>query len=596
MAEEKVEVREANWRTLLPWTELFRGFQVALDLNKLLLAAAGILVLASGWWLLSVIFTAGYDKTPPGWPTKYRELYAENAWARFKQDRESWNIMHEAADLGGAQRFEVADLAESEAEYKLVQDNITANADALTAIDKLVRGGELSETQGRRYKRYLGREKPAGTLATWPWYEDRGPNPFLLVTGQAGIPWETGRFWEWFTREQVPVMIEPVIKLMRPIVYFFSPRAEGFWPRLYFACVMLVTLAVWALFGGAITRIAAVQVARGEKIGLTEAVRFTLRRLVSYVTAPLFPLGFVLVLVIFMILFGFLHMIPVVGDIFVSGLFWWVMIFFGLAIAVALVGLVGWPLMAATISTEGTDSWEAVSRAYSYVYQRPWHFLWNSLVAVTYAGVVFFFAGFMTSFGVYLAKWGVAQTPGVQAVDRDPSFLFVYAPRSFGWRALLLEGAKVEGVNLVQDGRVAQAPFDRYLSTLKLWNKVGAWLVAVWLGVVFLLFLGLGYSLFWSEVTIIYLLLRKEVEAAEMDEVHLEEEDIETPFGAGGYTTPPAPAPAQRATGTPLAMVEPPRPAPPPAAPPPAAVPAAPAVAIEPPSAPPPGPEVNPPT
>ena len=59
MAEEKVEPRETSWRQLLPWTELFRGFQVALDVNKLALAAAGILVMAFGWWLLAVLFTAG---------------------------------------------------------------------------------------------------------------------------------------------------------------------------------------------------------------------------------------------------------------------------------------------------------------------------------------------------------------------------------------------------------------------------------------------------------------------------------------------------------------------------------------------------------
>ena len=33
MAVENVETRETSWRRLLPWTELFRGFQVALDLS-----------------------------------------------------------------------------------------------------------------------------------------------------------------------------------------------------------------------------------------------------------------------------------------------------------------------------------------------------------------------------------------------------------------------------------------------------------------------------------------------------------------------------------------------------------------------------------
>ena len=65
MAEDKVEGREAGWRQLLPWAELFRGFQVALDLNKLLLAAAGILLMWFGWLLLAWIFGAGYEAKPP---------------------------------------------------------------------------------------------------------------------------------------------------------------------------------------------------------------------------------------------------------------------------------------------------------------------------------------------------------------------------------------------------------------------------------------------------------------------------------------------------------------------------------------------------
>src|SRR5205814_6134491 len=55
MANEKVDGRELSWRGLFPWTELFRGFQLALDLNKLLLAAAGIPVMAFGWCLLPLL-------------------------------------------------------------------------------------------------------------------------------------------------------------------------------------------------------------------------------------------------------------------------------------------------------------------------------------------------------------------------------------------------------------------------------------------------------------------------------------------------------------------------------------------------------------
>ena len=67
MAEEKIEARDINIRQVLPWTELFRSFQVALDPKKLLLAAAGILAMAFGWWLLAVIFGS---QAKPQWGTQ----------------------------------------------------------------------------------------------------------------------------------------------------------------------------------------------------------------------------------------------------------------------------------------------------------------------------------------------------------------------------------------------------------------------------------------------------------------------------------------------------------------------------------------------
>src|SRR5262249_39718567 len=154
-----------------------------------------------------------------------------------------------------------------------------------------------------------------------------------------------------------------------------------------------------------------------------------------------------------MVIFGFFAMIPLLGDL-IAGLFWPGILVLGLIMAVVLVGLVGWPLMSATISAEGTDSWEAGSRSYSYVYQKPWHYVWYAVVAISYGAVLVFFVGFMGSLMVYLGKWGVSNTPGLSAVGREPSYLFVYAPKSFEWRALLLQDARAEGGPVVQDGQI----------------------------------------------------------------------------------------------------------------------------------------------
>ena len=639
MAEEKVEPRETNWRTLLPWTELFRGFQVALDLNKLLLAAAGIFIMALGWWLLALLFTVGEFAEPPQWnpPAAADKAKESDAWGKFKQDRDHWNLMHETAGLGKPVALVGAtDLIDSYDEWQnydaAVQDQAKAAGDKNDAAkarddaaadleaarkasanpkdDPKVQDAQkkLNDAEQRLrelpdpndYERFFKnrgfgdakaaalagiatgkstRIKPYALLSTWPWFEERGPNPFLMATGQLGKPWEVGHFWEWLITQQAPVLVEPLVKLLLPVVYFFHPTAD-LKCRLYFLCVLIWTVVVWSVSGGAITRIAAVQVARGEKLGLVEALNFVRKRLLSYVTAPLFPLLFIFVLIVAMILFGLPVLIPIFGDILVAGLFWPVMIVVGLLMAIALVGLVGWPLMSATVSAEGTDSWEAVSRAYSYVYQKPWHFIWYSLVALLYGAIIVFFVGFMGSLTVYLAKWGVSETPGMTAVrgPGGPSFLFAYAPTSFGWRSLLLQGAEVNNERIVDsEGRINQPAYDKWVGAvpnyngpdrLSWYNLVGAFFVAIWLWVAFLLILGFSYSYFWSASTIIYMLLRRNVDAAEMDEVYLDEDETEGAFG-GPLTSAPAPPPTAVKEGTTgLTMVDAPslRPAAPPSA------------------------------
>jgi hypothetical protein len=261
-------------------------------------------------------------------------------------------------------------------------------------------------------------------------------------------------------------------------------------------------------------------------------------------------------------IFGVVQLIPMLGDV-VSGLVYPIWFILALLIAVTLVGLVvGWPLMSPTISAEGTDSWEAVSRSFSYVFQKPFHYLWYALVAACYGAILIFFIGFMGSFTVYMAKWAVSQTPfsGPDYTNREPTYLMVYAPTSFGWRDLLLQGAKVDGQSVVQNGHVNDEVLALYKKGGKdekwhWWNTVGAGLMAVWLGLIFLLVIGFGYSFFWTAITIIYMLMRKAADGAELDEVYLEEDETEGVFGgpAPPATTPPPSKPTQ-----PLTMVEPP--------------------------------------
>jgi hypothetical protein len=521
--------------------------------------------MAFGWWLLAWLF----HSHKPDWMDYQKGVSSENIsvkWEEFKGARERWNILHETAgSTDDVELIEPADLAADPDEYERLQTEFQkasgsrGSSSTIATIDQQVKEGKITEDKAKLSK--LGLTKPAGRLRTWPWFEERGPNPFLLVTGQSGKPWETGHFWDWLLTQQIPVLIEPLVKFLLPVRYFFKASA-GPYNKFYFLLVTIWTLLTWSFFGGAITRIAAVQITRQEKTGWLEALRFTCKRYLSYVTAPLFPMAFMLALVILMVIYGFIHMIPGLGEL-IDALFWWLIVGFGLLMAVLLVGLVSWPMMAAAVSTEGTDSWEAVSRSYSYLIQAPWHFVWYNLVALAYGAVIIFFVGFMGSLMVYLANWGVSQTPFIQSVDREPSYLFVYAPTSFGWRELLLQGVKVNNdgkiISVVDHGEINPSAYDLYLNGpngIGIVKKTGAAVVScIWLYLIFLLVIGFGYSYFWTASTIIYLLMRRKVDDAEMDEIYLEEEDQDL-----AYTPPPAPsgAPAPPSTGPSLTMVEPP--------------------------------------
>jgi hypothetical protein len=486
MAADKVELRDVTFRQWFPWTELFRGFQVALDPKKLLLAATGLLVMALGWWVLGLIFLTSRAN-----PSIHLQDYpAGESDPAYVADLYKYNLLRKAAQPG------------------------------------------YSEPGKSKLR----------SLNTWPWFEERGANPYLLVTGGAGrdgraSPWEEGRFWDWLIRDQIPVLIEPLVKFLSPIIYLLDQHA-GFWNRIYFALVLIWSCATWALFGGAITRMAAVQLARKEKISLGEALRFTTARYLSYLSAPLIPLVFVGVVVVFLMIFGLFHLIPLFGDIVVDGLGWPLVLLAGLAMAVVLVGLVGWPMMYGTISAEGSDSFDALSRSYSYVYQSPWHYVWYGLVALAYGAVVVFFVGLMGSLTVYLGKLGMSSTGSI--AGRSPDFLFVFAPTSFGWRDLLLGNSSQEEL----------------LKDMTWYNSVGAFMVSVWLYLAFLIVVGFAYSFFWCESTIVYLLMRRKVDDTELDEVYLEDDELDEAYPTAA-TSPAASTPAA-STGSSLPIVEPP--------------------------------------
>lgn len=161
-----------------------------------------------------------------------------------------------------------------------------------------------------------------------------------------------------------------------------------------------------AAFGGAIARIAAVEIAKDERMEIGEATGYAASNYKAFFWAPVS-------VVIGICFFAFCNMavgliLRCVYSLFdnrlvdmnsgtldaVAHVAAWTGLVLGFPLAL-LAGflivllaaglLAGWPLMLPAMAAEGTDAFDAVSRSFSYVFARPWRYLAHHAVLLLYA-------------------------------------------------------------------------------------------------------------------------------------------------------------------------------------------------------------------
>ena len=120
-------------------------------------------------------------------------------------------------------------------------------------------------------------------------------------------------------------------------------------------------------------------------------MRFSTGKFVSFLSAPLIPAAVVGVIVLataaVMLLLSLVGKVPYLGWVtdVGTGLVFAVALLGGFVMALTLLGLVGGvSLMYPTIAAEGTDSFDAISRSFSYLFARPWRLLFYALVGLAY--------------------------------------------------------------------------------------------------------------------------------------------------------------------------------------------------------------------
>jgi len=284
------------------------------------------------------------------------------------------------------------------------------------------------------------------------------------------------------------------------VLSFFSLRHVMQHPHaaeIFFIVAALGLLLIWSYFGGAISRIAAVELARDERIEMREARKFACHKFWAYLWAPIVPAVGVVIFGLCNFLGGLIGCIPFFGDFFM-GIFFPLTLLAGFLIALITIGgMAGGGLMMPAISAEGTDAFDGISRAYSYVYSRPWRFIWYGLVALGY--------GLLCVGFIYCFTWLTVQSALVTG--------------KIGLKAIY-GGFKFDDIkHFYVNWSFAKNP------SIHWWTHVGAFMIGIWAHLLWALFLGFVVSMITTCNTIIYFLMRKSVDGTEMTEVFMEEQE-----------------------------------------------------------------------
>lgn len=253
---------------------------------------------------------------------------------------------------------------------------------------------------------------------------------------------------------------------------------------------VVLVLFVWSFFGGAISRIAVVELGRHERVTFGEAISFGKQKLISGFMAPVFLVISMSVMALPILAIAALARFEF--GVAIAGLLWILVIVFGISITVLLFGLMfGWPLMnPAIMAEEAGDMFEAVSRSMAYTYQAPLKYFFYMLVC---AGIGFLGYAVVINFAS-VAESVIINVSGITAGESGAATLEAAANSTFPSE---MSGAVAFG--------------SRIISTLHMAGKVMA--------------LGFIFTFFVSASAGIYLLLRRAVDQTPLDDVYVVDEE-----------------------------------------------------------------------
>ncbi len=488
MADESQVLRSIDWRSTFPFTNIFRGFRVAIHPSKLILALLALVLIYGGGRLLDSFWPRDYRAVPDEIDLYESTRIDPNPAESFTQQR-----LAIRTDLDGARKTQLVSIGKPDGEFSDIKWRILRDRD--DAVASAERSNSTSKAAAKMDAYRLAnaaiidarKNDGFGLFFTAFSYEMRTVN--TLIGSVVQNDWVgSGGVFASLTHAVLDV---PMWAARHHTVFFI---VFGLW----FLCI-------WSIFGGAIARIAAVHIARDEKISIRQSLAFSISKFLSFVSAPLIPLIIVFGLGLLVAIGGAIGNIPGIGPSIVGVLFF-LPLAAGFVMTLVIIGAVGGlNLMYPTIAVEGSDSFDAISRSFSYLYARPWRLGFYSLISLIYGALSFLFVRLFIGLMLWLTHAFAGAWFRYHAENGGPLFNTMW-PTPFASMRLM---------------------YDIDYTALTLQQSFAASVMAVWVYLVVLMLGAFAISFYFSVNTIIYFLMRAEVDATELDDVYLEQVDDE---------------------------------------------------------------------
>ena len=285
-------------------------------------------------------------------------------------------------------------------------------------------------------------------------------------------------------------------QMVKPFKQVFTGKWGG-WGFFYFLFGSAWSLLVWSFVGLAIARICLLKLTRNEQSGIDDAFEFACDNWITTAGALAIPLAAVAVLCIPA---GFLGVLMGADfGVVIVGLLWVVVLAIAAVIALLLLGLLfGWPLMISSVAAESQNSFDAMTRSYAYTFQRPIHYLMYMLVAILFGGFCWMIVVSLTNGIIDLAYWSTSWGTNLYGTERIE----------------IIQSSALSSPMITDDETaVVSKTLEAGQSIIGLWNALARTLAAAFM-----------YGMFWCMASAIYLLLRKDVDETETDEIFVSDE------------------------------------------------------------------------